>query len=106
MTARRTRRRHPSQHSLRSVVMGGTIEMPLTRRARRRSQLRWKQGDRVVLASDGLLTLSEKKIADILEKTRDAPLEDSAVALIQAVEGAEHPYQDNVTVLLYAPIAD
>ena len=57
----------------------------------------------MVLASDGLLTLKEREIADILEKTRDVPLEDSAAALIQAVEGAGHPYQDNVTVLLYVP---
>ena len=27
-----------------------------------------EQGDRVVLASDGLLTLDEREIADILEK--------------------------------------
>ena len=72
----------------------------------RRGPVALEQGDRVVLASDGLLTLDEQEIADILKKTRDVPLEDSAVALIQAVEGAEHPYQDNVTVLLYAPTAD
>ena len=93
---------HPSQHSLRSVVMGD--EMPLIDVSSRPVAL--EQGDRVVLASDGLLTLDEEEIADVLKKTRDAPLEDSAVALIQAVEGAEHPYQDNVTVLLYAPTAD
>ena len=92
--------RHPSQHSLRSVVMGD--EMPLIDVSSRLLE----QGDRVVLASDGLLTLDEQEIADILKKTRDAPLEDSAAALIQAVEGAGHPYQDNVTVLLYAPTAN
>lgn len=89
--------RHPSQHTLRSVVMGD--EMPLIDVSSRLLE----QGDRVVLASDGLLTLDEQEIADILKKTRDAPLGDSAAALIQAVEGAGHPYQDNVTVLLYAP---
>ena len=94
--------RHPSQHSLRSVVMGD--EIPLIDVSSQPVAL--EQGDRVVLASDGLLTLDEQEIADILEKTRDAPLENSAAALIQAVEGAGHPYQDNVTVLLYAPTAD
>ena len=89
--------RHPSRHSLRSVVMGD--EMPLIDVSSRLLE----QGDRVVLASDGLLTLDEQEIVDILKKTRDAPLGDSAAALIQAVEGAGHPYQDNVTVLLYAP---
>ena len=94
--------RHPSQHSLRSVVMGD--EMPLIDVSSRPVAL--EEGDRVVLASDGLLTLDEQEIADILKKTRDVPLEDSAAALIQAVEGAGHPYQDNVTVLLYASTAD
>ena len=101
MTAKQAAR-HPSQHSLRSVVMGD--EMPLIDVSSQPVAL--EQGDRVVLASDGLLTLDEQEIADILKKTRDAPLEDSVAALIQAVEGAGHPYQDNVTVLLYAPTAD
>ena len=91
--------RHPSQHSLRSVVMGD--EMPLIDVSSQPVAL--EQGDRVVLASDGLLALDEQEIAEILKKTRDAPLEDSVAALIQAVEEAGHPYQDNVTVLLYAP---
>ena len=94
--------RHPSRHSLRSVVMGD--EMPLIDVSSRPVAV--EEGDRVVLASDGLLTLDEREIADILKKTRDAPLEDSGAALIQAVEGAGHPYQDNVTVLLYTPTAD
>ena len=49
------------------------------------------------------MTLSDQKIEAILKKTQDAPLEDSVAALIQAVEEAEHPQQDNTTVLLYAP---
>ena len=91
--------RHPSQHSLRSVVMGDEIHLIDVSS----QPVALEQGDRVVLASDGLLTLSDQEIAEILKKTRDAPLEDSAAALIQAVEEVEHPYQDNATVLLYAP---
>lgn len=94
--------RHPSRHSLRSVVMGD--EIPLIDVSSQPVAV--EEGDRVVLGSDGLLTLDEQEIADILKKTQDAPLEDSVAALIQAVEGAGHPYQDNVTVLLYAPTAD
>lgn len=94
--------RHPSRHSLRSMVMGD--DMPLIDVSSRPVAL--EQGDRVVLASDGLLTLDEQEIAGVLEETRDAPLADSAAALIQAVEEAGHPYQDNVTVLLYAPAGD
>ena len=69
-------------------------------------RLTWNAPEQARLVTQSFWTLDEQEIADILKKTRDAPLEDSAVALIQAVEGAEHPYQDNVTVLLYAPTAD
>ncbi len=49
------------------------------------------------------MTLSDQEIAEILQKTQGAPLEASAVALIQAVEAAQNPQQDNTTVLLYSP---
>ena len=94
--------RDPRRNLLNSAVMGDDIELIDVSA----QPVAVEKGDRVVLASDGLLTLDEQEIADILEKTRNAPLEDSAAALIQAVEEAEHPYQDNVTVLLYAPQAD
>ena len=91
--------RDPRRHSLRSAVMGDDIHL-IDASAQ---PVAVEQGDRLLLASDGLLTLSEQEIAAILQKTQDAPLEDSAAALIQAVEAAEHPYQDNTTILLYAP---
>ena len=91
--------RDPRRHSLRSAVMGDDIHL-IDASAQ---PVAVEQGDRLLLASDGLLTLSDQEIAAILQKTQDAPLEDSAAALIQAVEAAEHPYQDNTTILLYAP---
>ena len=91
--------RDPRRHSLRSAVMGDDI--PLIDVSSQPVAV--EKGDRLLLASDGLLTLSEQEIAAILHKTQDAPLEDSAAALIQAVEDAEHPHQDNTTILLYAP---
>ena len=62
-----------------------------------------EKGDRVVLASDDLMTLDKQEIVRILQQTQDAALADSAAALIQAVEEAKYPYQDNATVLLYTP---
>ena len=94
--------RDPRRHSLRSAVMGDDIHL-IDASAQ---PVAVAQGDRLLLASDGLLTLSEQEIAAILQKTQDAPLEASAAALIQAVEAAEHPHQDNTTVLLYAPAED
>ena len=89
----------PRRHSLRSAVMGDDVHLIDVSS----QPVALARGDRLLLASDGLLTLSEQAIAAILEKTQDAPLEDSVAALIQAVEAAEHPQQDNTTVLLYAP---
>ena len=89
----------PNRHSLRSAVMGNDI--PLIDVSSQPVAV--QKGDRLLLASDGLLTLSEQEIAAILRETQDVPLKDSAAALIQAVEAAEHPHQDNTTVLLYAP---
>ena len=91
--------RDPRRHALRSAVMGEDIHL-IDASAQ---PVAVEKGDQLLLASDGLLTLSDQEIADILKKTQDAPLEDCAAALIQAVEAAEHPYQDNATILLYAP---
>ena len=94
--------RDPRRHSLRSAVMGDDIHL-IDASAQ---PVAVEKGDRLLLASDGLLTLSDQEIVAILQKTQDAPLEDSAAALIQAVEAAEHPHQDNTTILLYAPAED
>ena len=91
--------RDSRRHSLRSAVMGDDIHLIDVSS----QPVAVKKGDRLLLASDGLMTLSDQEIAEILKKTQGAPLEDSAEALIQAVEAAESPHQDNTTVLVYAP---
>ena len=91
--------RDPRRHTLRSAVTGDDIHL-IDASAQ---PVAVEKGDQVLLASDGLLTLSEQELAAILKKTHNAPLEDRVAALIQAVEEAEHPYQDNATILLYAP---
>ncbi len=93
--------RDPRRHSLRSAVMGE--EIPLIDVSPQ--ALPVEQGDRLLLASDGLMTLGDPQIAALLESTRDGVLEESAAALIQAVEAAGKPHQDNTTLLLYAPAA-
>ena len=47
-----------------------------------------------------------RRSSESFDDNRDASLDDVAGALIQAVEAAERPYQDNTTVLLFAPEAD
>lgn len=92
----------PKRHALRSAMMGDEIHLIDVSS----QPVALKRGDRVVLASDGLLTLADDEIARILHTRQDAPLSEVAEALIQAVEDAAHPHQDNTTVLLYTPDAD
>ena len=94
--------RDSRRHSLRSAVMGDDIHLIDVSS----QPVAVQKGDRLLLASDGLMTLSDQEIAAILKKTQDAPLADSAEVLIQAVEAAEQPHQDNATVLLYALAED
>ncbi|MCY3750743.1 MAG: hypothetical protein OXG54_05005, partial [Gammaproteobacteria bacterium] len=65
-----------------------------------------KKDDLLLLASDGIMTLGEKEIVNILQDMQGASLEDTAVALLTAVEDVALPNQDNATVLLYTPEAD
>ena len=91
--------RDPSRHSLRAAVMGDNLHLVDVSP----QPVPVEKGDRLLLASDGLMTLGDREIAGILEETQDASLEDSAAALIQAVKAAGNPRQDNTTLLLYAP---
>ena len=92
----------PKRHALRSAVMGDDIHLIDVSS----QPVALERGDRVVLASDGLLTLADDEIARILQTMQDAPLSEVAEALIQTVENVAHPNQDNTTVLLYTPDAD
>ena len=65
----------------------------------------WKS-DRLLLASDGLMTLEEEKVEGILQDMQDATLSEVVEALIHAVEEVGNPNQDNTTVLLHSPETD
>lgn len=84
--------RHPDRTALLSAVTGSEINLidvceqpyPL------------EKGDQILLASDGLLTLTEQQIA--LHMENHASL--SCQHLLNAVLAAAHPYQDNATVVM------
>ena len=85
--------RHPARNALISAVTGEDLELvDLSRRA-----FALHRNDGILLASDGLLTLSEKEITRVL---RSAWNNGSACqALLAAISDCDHPHQDNVTVL-------
>ena len=83
------------RHMLRSAVTGQVPEMvDCAYRA-----CRLLPGDYLLIASDGLETLAEERIADRLRAAKGRA-EDAADGLMSAVRGAAGPSQDNVTFLL------
>jgi protein phosphatase len=83
----------PRRHVLRSALTGTEIELV----DRPRSPLVLEPDDWVILASDGIHSLTEPEIAGIAAAaaTPDA----AADALLAAVAAAGDPYQDNATVV-------
>ena len=90
-----------NRHALRSAVMGDEIQIIDVAS----QPMALQKGDRLLLASDGLMTLEDAAIARILQTLQDQPLDRVVDALIEAVEAANNPQQDNTTVLLYDPQA-
>lgn len=93
--------RHPDRNALVSAVTGEMLE--LVDLSRQPCSL--KPNDQILLASDGVLTLSEQEIAALLkkgERIAGSPCQQ----LLAAVESYQHPQQDNVTVLWARSAAD
>ncbi len=59
---------------------------------------------RILLASDGLQTLSNNEIADIMRQCAAFDSGTCADRLLQAVEAKQHPRQDNTTVMVHDPV--
>jgi protein phosphatase len=87
-------RSDPRRHVLRSALTG--TEIDLVDRSER--PLALQPGDTVVLASDGIHSISEADIARVVAAaaTPDA----AAAALLAEVEAAGDAYQDNTTVVV------
>ena len=84
---------HPDRNALISAVTGENLELiDLSRRP-----LPLEANDQILLASDGILTLSEREIATVLKAAR-AP-KSPCQPLLTAVESRQNPQQDNTTVL-------
>lgn len=86
----------PRRHYLRSAVTGDELE--LIHKPAEPFDL--APGDIVVLASDGVLTLDDDTIRDVVAAGKNAAPEAIAEALVEAVLGAGDPHQDNTTVVI------
>ncbi|MBF0423002.1 MAG: serine/threonine-protein phosphatase [Magnetococcales bacterium] len=88
------------RHQLLSAVTGHTLERVDLREA----PLPLQPGDRIILASDGLLTLSAKEIAAIVRRhSRSLSSEELAQFLVNAVVKKGTAGQDNTSVLVLIP---
>ena len=86
----------PRRHFLRSALTGGDIELV----DRSRQPLVLEPGDVVIIASDGIQTLSHAEILGIVEPHRTQGPDAIADALLGAVDAAGDVYQDNATVVV------
>ncbi len=87
---------HPQRNALRSALTGDPVAMiDLPEKA-----VAVRPGDWVILCSDGLLTLSESEILEVLRSFASKGARDVAAALISGVEEKSVPRQDNATVIV------
>jgi len=93
----------PRRNALRSAVMGKELTLvdcpdaPLPLPSP-------PEPARILLASDGLQTLSDNEIADIMRQCAAFDSGACADRLLQAVEAKQHPRQDNTTVMVHDPV--
>jgi PPM family protein phosphatase len=101
-------------HSLRPAVAAGAKAIanmlqsavngePIALVDCRSKPVRLRPGDLVILASDGLLTLSDKEISDTVGDNASAGPEAIVRALLEAVEERGKSNQDNCAVMVAAP---
>ena len=90
--------RHPARHAVTSAVTGKDIAHTDCRSGS------LNPGDTLLLASDGVQTLSDREIEDTLNTAADP--EAQAQALISVVLAKQNPHQDNTSLILVRHPAD
>ncbi len=91
---------HPRRHFLRSALTGAAIDLIDLRS----EALPLEAGDWILLASDGIETLTHSEIANTLARHADSDAACLAGGLLAAIEAAKHPHQDNATVMAVQPV--
>lgn len=86
---------HPMRQALRSAVTGDELKLI----DHSPDPYPFERGDWILLASDGIETLSVASLKIALETASHQPAQALAEHIIAMVEAAENPRQDNATVL-------
>lgn len=89
--------KHPDRHALRSAVSGEDLAIIDTSV----EPLKLHRGDLVLLASDGLLSLSTNEISKVLKANLGKGAHAIVGKLIDAVVAKQKPKQDNTTIQLF-----
>jgi serine/threonine protein phosphatase PrpC len=91
--------RHPQRNQLLSALGDEQLEMIDCPAA----PIALGPGELLLIASDGIETLSQQEIAGIIVEKRGNP-KASVDALLRAIEQRGNPRQDNCTIAIWAPI--
>jgi serine/threonine protein phosphatase PrpC len=85
---------HPDRNSLTSAVCG----KPIKKLDCPDAPMELEKDDLILMASDGLATLSDNEIAKVLQKNRKRSSAEMVMLLLAAVEGKKDKTQDNVSI--------
>lgn len=86
---------HPKRNALRSAIFGEKIALVDS------NAIQLQPGDLVLAASDGLETLDEARIVELLTQRDRRDIREMTADLLSAVELAARARQDNATVVVY-----
>jgi protein phosphatase len=90
---------HPQRNHLRSALTGSQIDLIQLHD----QSLPLDDNDWILVASDGILTLSEAEIEYLIEDNASGGSQCVVNAILKAVENAAAPYQDNTTIIAIRP---
>ncbi len=97
LISREQARTDPRRSQLRSAVAGRSVPMVDLRD----TPLQLQAGDLVMLASDGVETLTEDELAGLLQDAGTLSLDELAGKVLAGVEAAAARNQDNASLILY-----
>jgi len=88
--------RHPQRNALRSAIIGEKMQHI----DRSKQPIRFRKGDRLLIASDGVETLSEDVIGALFNESKDDDAQTLAEKLVTTVDDVQRKGQDNTTVMV------